>query len=543
MLKEIRSTTFLDGGSQRPPIKFGTSLNIVLGSSSGSNSIGKSTFLLIVDFAFGGEQYGKCRDVIENVGPHTIDFCFEFGQRLHHFSRSPVEVNRVWRCDEKYSKMEDIALSEYRKWLADMYELTSLGGSFRGLVSNFIRVYGKNNYDEGKPLSAYPQESQSEGITRLLRLFGSYAAVEKAQVALDEAEKEKKAFTESLRRHFIASASGKKEVKDNEQAVSELKAELEQLEELEHDNLNDLDPMIAEQVALQKAALSSFRRKRTLLVAQKSAIKLDEDAGHFKSTKEFSELLKFFPNADIRRLEEIESFHAGLVKALSRERRQELESIEASIEELDAEISRVQEEIRSVGSASNLTKAVLERYSNLKREIEKLEDANGSYRKKELLAASVRQLRDLRDSQIESALSGTQARINDRLRELNEYVCGAGVSVPRLMLEKQSSYSFTIVNDSGTGSQTRAMALLDLVILEETPLPAIALDTVSSKHISDDHMLKLLQLYEKAGKQVFVSFDKAESYGGGSMPGVIERNTVLKLSEGHELFGSSWAKE
>ena len=543
MLKEIGSTTFLDGGSQRPPIKFGTSLNIVLGSSSGSNSIGKSTFLLIVDFAFGGEQYGKCRDVIENVGPHTIDFCFEFGQRLYHFSRSPVEVNRVWRCDEKYSQMEDMALSEYRKWLADMYELTSLGGSFRGLVSNFIRVYGKNNYDEGKPLSAYPQESQSEGITRLLRLFGSYAAVEKAQVALDEAEKEKKAFAESLRRHFIASASGKKEVKDNEQAVSELKAELEQLEELEHDNLNDLDPMIAEQVALQKAALSSFRRKRTLLVAQKSAIKLDEDAGHFKSTKEFSELLKFFPNADIRRLEEIESFHAGLVKALSRERRQELESIEASIEELDAEISRVQEEIRSVGSASNLTKAVLERYSNLKREIEKLEDANGSYRKKELLAASVRQLRDMRDSQIESALSGTQTRINNRLRELNEYVCGAGVSVPRLMLEKQSSYSFTIVNDSGTGSQTRAMALLDLVILEETPLPAIALDTVSSKHISDDHMLKLLQLYEKAGKQVFVSFDKAESYGGGSMPGVIERNTVLKLSEGHELFGSSWAKE
>lgn len=39
-------------------IVFNPGLSVVLGTNTGDNSIGKSTFLLIVDYVFGGSTYG-----------------------------------------------------------------------------------------------------------------------------------------------------------------------------------------------------------------------------------------------------------------------------------------------------------------------------------------------------------------------------------------------------------------------------------------------------------------------------------------------------
>ena len=52
MLKQISCDKFLDNGQVRPPITFKLGLNAVLGDSAKSNSIGKSTLLMIIDFCF-----------------------------------------------------------------------------------------------------------------------------------------------------------------------------------------------------------------------------------------------------------------------------------------------------------------------------------------------------------------------------------------------------------------------------------------------------------------------------------------------------------
>ena len=59
MLTEILCDKFLDGGKERGPIRFKRGLNVVLGDEKATNSIGKSTFLLAVDFAFGGSAYAQ----------------------------------------------------------------------------------------------------------------------------------------------------------------------------------------------------------------------------------------------------------------------------------------------------------------------------------------------------------------------------------------------------------------------------------------------------------------------------------------------------
>lgn len=57
MLKEIFCDRFISNGKIREPILFHEGLNTILGSETGSNSIGKSTFLMILDYAFGGMDY------------------------------------------------------------------------------------------------------------------------------------------------------------------------------------------------------------------------------------------------------------------------------------------------------------------------------------------------------------------------------------------------------------------------------------------------------------------------------------------------------
>lgn len=74
MLKEIFCSKF-----KHSKIEFHKGLNVILGDNNGSNSIGKSTMLLIIDYVFGGDTYAKS-DVIDHIGQHEICFSFEFGE-------------------------------------------------------------------------------------------------------------------------------------------------------------------------------------------------------------------------------------------------------------------------------------------------------------------------------------------------------------------------------------------------------------------------------------------------------------------------------
>lgn len=54
MLVEMMSPAFKEKDEVRPPIRFKDGLNVVLGKEDGTNSIGKSSALLAIDFVFGG---------------------------------------------------------------------------------------------------------------------------------------------------------------------------------------------------------------------------------------------------------------------------------------------------------------------------------------------------------------------------------------------------------------------------------------------------------------------------------------------------------
>ena len=87
MLKRIICDKFV-----QKEIVFGYGLNAVVGDDIASNSIGKSTMLMIIDFVFGGEDYiKKNHDAVENLGHHEFKFSFEFGEEKLYFIRSTGE--------------------------------------------------------------------------------------------------------------------------------------------------------------------------------------------------------------------------------------------------------------------------------------------------------------------------------------------------------------------------------------------------------------------------------------------------------------------
>ena len=82
MLKRIKCDKF-----SKKEIIFYPGLNAVIGDDIASNSIGKSTLLMIIDFVFGGNTYIKTNgDAINQLDHHEFQFEFEFKKEKLYFS-------------------------------------------------------------------------------------------------------------------------------------------------------------------------------------------------------------------------------------------------------------------------------------------------------------------------------------------------------------------------------------------------------------------------------------------------------------------------
>src|SRR5688572_14092526 len=119
MLVEIRSAVFRTGH-----ISFGPSLNVVLGDENATNSIGKSTLLMVVDFAFGGSSLLEHNsDLVQELGHHDYFFSFRFDDELYGYRRGTYEPNVVYICDDNFLPQRGLSLEEYTAFLKQAYAI------------------------------------------------------------------------------------------------------------------------------------------------------------------------------------------------------------------------------------------------------------------------------------------------------------------------------------------------------------------------------------------------------------------------------------
>ncbi len=551
MLVEVRCDKFISNGKVREPIRFHAGLNVVLGDDNGSNSIGKSTFLMILDFVFGGTDYiQKCVDVQENVKEHTICFAFDFGGQMYYFSRNTVDYNNVVKCNAEYQALpeEPLSLQKYGEFLCEHYALLAEGITWRGAIARFIRVYKRDTLDEERPLRSSKDESATVAIQRYMRLFDRYSSVEAQIKQAAKAEDEKETFRKSTQEYnHIRAAKNDKEKAANDTRIAELEQQEQSLIDDNNSGLLDLDSMTAQRLSELNEALINFRRQRALVQTQLNSVRRDMTGEKRSFKRTFTDLERFFPNEEFHTLEEIEHFHQKLTKILEQEFAETERSLATTYALLSREIAAIQEQITEIKNVPNVSQAILKEFAQITTELNNLRKANRNYDELQRLKQVAADYAATRDTIIADELLIIKNTVNREMDSITLEILGDATHMPPVLkLEKLNKYTFKTPNDGGTGAQYRGLITFDLANMAVTPIPFVVHDSVLLKNIERAVFSSIIKVYHnqrQQGKQVFMAYDTLDAYDKETRE-LVEENAVLQLSPGgNELFGWAWNKE
>ena len=502
MLKEIRSNAFklnakTDNETIRPTITFHSGLNIVNGSDTGTNSIGKSNFLMCLDFCFGGnDYYEKSKPVQSNIDDHEIDFAFEFNNVVYRFSRSTATPDIVTKCDENYNKTEEsMSIDEFTKWLNNMYGNNTLL-TFRALVSLYIRVYNRENLDETLPLKSFKNQTDAQSIEVILKLFNIYDTIREYAEASKEASNKKSAFTDAQKYEYIPKIT-KTKYNENIKRIAQLELEKEDLAIKSEKGLLDLTSSQADLLSKYKSELSTFRRQRGKLFSQLESIKKDKPEKKETLQQDFTMLAKYFPELNIERLLEVEEFHKSIADIMARQLKDSEKKIWNLINLLNIQIKDLESKIEEISQVKNVSKVVLDKYALIDREIEQLKLENEKYDQLEKLASDCKEKEQKLTEETMTQAGILEKKLNDKMIEINSLIFGTSINNPEFHIETPKRYSFYTPEDDGTGTNFKGLIVMDISTLLLTSLPVLIHDSVILKQISNESIEKIVVLINK----------------------------------------------
>lgn len=539
MLIELSSPAFRILGEEREPIVFKQGLNVVLGDKRGNNSIGKSTALMAIDFAFGGDSYVNCESVIE-VGPHDVRFAFKFENEIYYFVRNSGEKDKVKQTRKDYKTVvEVLSKKEFALKLKSLYALDFYELSFREAVGLHFRIYGKKNDNEKLPLSDGNNKSMHKQIMDLIKLFDKYEDIARLDKIRDEWRDRQSKFTGSRQYGYLPSeVNNKTKFNENTVKIENLKAERASLltgddrfDSEEVENKNKRDELLSIRDSLNEQ-LSNCRKRICLL---------DYSIGlGLKPTEaDIEALMEFFPEVNLKRIYEVEGFHNKLASILESQFIAERDEIDSKIKSLESQLENVESDINKFGFSSKYSDEFLSQISSINDQIAKLEKENTAY----LESLEIKESRSKADKDLEFSVSSTLElmanSLNDKMREYNDRLFVRKRTSPVITFSSSSSYLFKTPKDDGTGTNYRGLLLFDLSLLALTKLPSISQDSHLFKNVGDEPIERLFEIYQTFRKQIFIAFDKKESYSP-RMQEILEENVVLELyANGGELYGES----
>lgn len=533
----------------RGRIQLREGLNTVLGDKAAQNSIGKSSFLLVVDFCFGGDDYinPKICKAKEKLHSHTINFAFKFGNRIDYFCRSTKTPSEIGICDSDYKVQRTQTLKEFKDYLLEAYGITTPSISFREMVGRFLRIYGRENYAERYPLK-YGDVKPEASIETLEKMFNVFAFIEEYKSVYDDKSKRTKVRDDATKLGEMTNvARTKKEYNANEKEIERLKAELQKLMDREDAELSQEETDNLDKASEIRGQLTVLKRRRSRLVSQLNAVKANMSGGLVPVEEDLSELSEFFPDVDVQRLSQIEHFHDKMQRILSQEMGDEIAQLQILIDAVSAEMARLQEAQRKLGVPVTVSKKFMDQVVDIQRKIDILTAKNKAYDKTAKLKTEKKdakiQLEDVRETQLQVV----ETSINQEMTRLNDYIYGGERYAPTIKFGNSRSgkptYDFWTEDDTGAGTNFKGLIIFDLALLRLTELPVIAHDSNIFKNIADLPIDKIMELYNQSKKQIFIAFDKEDTFYDVTRD-IVHSTKIIELHEnGGELFGWSWAKK
>lgn len=540
MLVEIYCEKFL-----QKQIKFNDGLNVVLGGSKADNSVGKSTLLLIVDYCFGGDTYCKKQDsdIIKNIGNHIIHFVFKFDNKLYPFARDTSKPNIVFKCDKNGQISEEMQLKEFNAFLNQHYFQNNLDFSFREKVGRFLRIAGKGNMHDDKPLRSFDGDSDSQGINVLEELFGYYKELKGIKDQLKSLRDEKKARESAKKFNIIPSEIRNKSDYKNALAKRDtLNTEKQEIFRKGNVRHFEGDAVFSKEAIDLKIQLENLLKNQSRLNYRKK--KLDKSISEHASINEseLKELQSFFPNINMKKLYEINEFHNGIIAIITNEIKAELLIIDRDLKNLAQKIEPIEKELTNLNIPNCISPDMMKEISQKEVEIISASSSIDNYEKDQNIKSSIKGIK-IKLAELESTITASiDNSINNEMEEISNKVNKEKRFSPRLKIINNDKYKFETPNDTGTGSKYKNVIIFDLSILRLSSLPLLIHDSIVFKNIGDDPLNNIFKQYLLCNKQIFISIDKIEDYHNDETLNILKSRSIIKLDDGHELFGRSWGK-
>ncbi|OPC33060.1 DUF2326 domain-containing protein [Elizabethkingia anophelis] len=531
MLIEINCSFFTE-----KKISFSSGLNVILGDNLSSNSIGKSTLLMIIDFAFGGDSYlEKNSGAMKELGNHKFDFQFQFNGSAFFFSRATNTNNIIFECDKNYTQISEISIQEFREKLKKLY-LLECELSFRNIVSPFSRVWGKENHNVDKPLQSYLKEPESDAVNNLIKLFQLYNSISDLNNEIKSKTEEKKAIDSIYKQNLVPKITKAEFVRNNIE-IDNIKSSINNIKE----NLLKYAINIEE---LTNQEVIKLKIEKTELINEQSTIKnkieriiLNLNQKGVKS-KYFKRIVDFIPTVNEEKILEIDNFHNKISTILNRELKISKTKLEEHLALYNDKISEIDLKINNLLINIENPTFIIDKLSDLTLREEKLKRINNFYIEKIHVTDNIKILNGKLDFSINDILINIENQINVELVKINEIIHSKNKKVPKIVI-KRNSYNFDHSGDEGTGKSYSDLIEFDLSILKLTILPILIHDSPFFKNIGDIVMENIINLYCTFNKQIFIAIDGINRYSLKTQQ-ILLFNQVIQLSDNNQLFIKDW---
>ncbi|WP_253677135.1 DUF2326 domain-containing protein [Treponema sp. OMZ 788] len=432
-------------------------------------------------------------------------------------------------------------LKQFHDFLKEKYMDSSNDISFRETISPFFRIYQRNNSDEHNPFRWAKEESEEKCIIRLIKLYGLYTSIQIYHDLVKKNTERLTTYRNAQKREFIPKINAKT-YKQNEKTVKADENALENIATGLYKNVVELENLEVTETIRLKNTLAALRSKLTKYKNRfkyLNDIQAENKPPFLNDQAFYTSLKEFFPNANVRKLSEVDEFHNSLFNILNKEVNQESENLNILIKECENQINDLSKELETYPNEKAISKTILKNIENIIGHKQQLTLENNSYDTLKALEKDKKDSIKKLDNIIGDILLQIQNKINTEVSQLNTFLYSADKRSPSLSLSRKS-YKYTTFNDSGTGTNYKNLILLDICLLKQTFLPALIHDSLLFKNIADEPIENIFKLYAGFNKQIFIAFDKLNTYPA-NVQKVIKDNFILQLGDNEKaLFGFTW---
>lgn len=533
MLKRIICEKF-----REKEIEFHPGLNTIIGDEIASNSIGKSSLLMIIDFVFGGSDYiNKNKDAIEQLGQHEFLFEFDFKDEKLFFRRSTDTNNIVIKCNSDFEEQSQMELKDFNALLQKEYDCELYDLSFRALLGRYFRIYGKENLNEHKPIQYFDKEPSSQSISVLVKLFNKYLFIKELNDEVCSLKEKKETLNQAAKRELIPNVN-KSKYNLNTKRITELTQQLETIQKDIISNSIDIAALVSEEVLELRQEKSSLKLRRNILSSRLQRIENNLQFKNINICLELSQFKLYFPNFNFDEAEKVDAFHNTLTKNLKSELKAAKEDLESQISEVDNRIKEIEIEISDKLGTKDASKYAVDKLVGYATQINQLSNENEYYSKFQRIDVELKESKKYLTEQRKIVLEDICFQINTKMNEINKQIYGDSRRSPVINIDGDR-YSFSTYGDTGTGTAFANLITFDLALLDLTCLPALIHDLPLLKNIENPAMEKIISLYGASKKQIFIAIDKIHSYDE-TAASIVESHKAIKLSKDNTLFIKNW---